>query len=670
MAMALTRRQFVAGTALPFTPLFAQENTPRLPRKDCYFGLHFDLHPQKTDTALGRDLTDEMADRLLTRVKPDFLQYDCKGHAGYLGFKSATGTSSPGIVKDSLEIWRRAMARRGVGLYIHFSGVWDSVAVAEHPDWARVTPDGKPDDRLTSTFGPYVDRLMIPELDEAMTKYSLDGAWIDGECWAVAPDYSNRARDMFRERTGISELPAKPGDQGWLEFLELNREQFRRYVRHYIDDLHRRHPGVQIASNWLYSSFVPERPEIPVDYLSGDFLGTTPVSNARLEARYLASAGKTWDLMAWGFVVDRAGKTHIHKRPAQLKQEAAAVITQGGGFQIYYNPTRAGWIDDRLVDVMAEVARFCRERQAASFQTKPVPQVAVLFSRHSLYRTSNRLFGGWGSAEDPVRGTIDALLAARYSVEILPDWKLAETARYPLIVVPDWPDIGQEARTSLAAYVRGGGALVLLGAENAAGFAELAGIRVTSTREQEGDVLGDTGFAPVHGAWADFDTAGARVVEQRFPAYDARQGGVPAAAIVTAGRGKVVVIPGPVGAVYASYHPAALSEFLRRMVRRVFVPAIEVQGPGVVEVSLREKDGWWLVHLSNMTAMQVGPEYPVVDAVPSVGPLDVAVRLPRRPAVARWDPGGGRLDGRWADGAFRTTVDRLDVHGVVAIELA
>ena len=71
-------------------------------RRDAFFGMHFDLHPQKTDTALGADVTEEMVGALLDRTKPDFVQYDCKGHAGYAGYATKVGWAAPGIVKDSL----------------------------------------------------------------------------------------------------------------------------------------------------------------------------------------------------------------------------------------------------------------------------------------------------------------------------------------------------------------------------------------------------------------------------------------------------------------------------------------------------------------------------------------------------------------------------------------
>ncbi len=100
-------------------------------------------------------------------MRPDYVQYDCKGHAGYTGYPTQVGCPSPGIVRDSLELWRKITREHGVGLYIHYSRVWDAVAVEHHPEWARVDADGKPDECMTSTFGPYVEELMIPQLKEA-----------------------------------------------------------------------------------------------------------------------------------------------------------------------------------------------------------------------------------------------------------------------------------------------------------------------------------------------------------------------------------------------------------------------------------------------------------------------------------------------------------------------
>src|SRR5690606_8272889 len=88
---------------------------------------------------------------------------------------------------------------------------------------------------------------------------------------------------------------------------------------------------------------------------------------------------------------------HVHKPSAQLEQEAGVVLAQGGGFQISYPPSGEGYLDNPFINVMAKVGQFCRTRQPYCWKTKTVPQVAVLYSGHSLYRQANRLFGGWGN---------------------------------------------------------------------------------------------------------------------------------------------------------------------------------------------------------------------------------------------------------------------------------
>jgi hypothetical protein len=598
-----------------------------------------------------------MVEGFLKRVRPDYVQYDCKGHVGYLGYPSKVGTSAPGIVKDSLEIWRRVTERHGVALYIHFSGAWDSLAVAQHPEWALVRADGKRDDRVASTFGPYVDRLMIPQLREAAEKYDLDGAWVDGECWAVRPDYSEAAA-----RAWGRPLPKGPEETGWLEFLDFQREQFRKYVRHYVEELHRARPGFQIASNWLYSTYVPERPELPVDFLSGDYLGNASVSAARLEARYLGAAGQPWDLMAWGFQRPANPKLdHSHKPAVQLQQEASVVLAQGGGFQIYYQPTRAGWLDERHVGVMGKVAEFCRARQALAHRSETVLQIGLLFSRHSLYRTANKMFGGWGQAVDPARGMLDALLENHYSVDVIPDWKLAEVAgRYPLLVVPDWPDVGPEVR-ELALK----GKVLVVGAENAALFADALGVKaIGKASDQHTFITGDEVFGTARGRWLDVEPAGARVLEYRYPTYDARQDGKVAATL----HGNVAAIYGPVGALFAAAHAPAMRHFVRRVVEQLFQPAVRLEGPPTVEVALRRKDGSLVVHLVNCTGMQVAGDYAAVDYIPSVGPLRLSVRTARRPRRVTFEPEGRVLAGEWKDGAWSGTAPRLEIHGMVKLE--
>ncbi|HZT28373.1 MAG TPA: hypothetical protein VFA33_00715 [Bryobacteraceae bacterium] len=671
----INRRAFflAAGAPLFATRAGVSQTAPtRLARKDSFLGMHFDLHPNPHDMALGRDVTDEMVEHFLNEVKPDYVQYDCKGHVGYLGYPSQVGTSAPHIVKDSLEIWRRVTARHGVALYIHFSGVWDSRAIAEHPEWASVHADGARDPNATSTFGPYVDRLMIPELEEAARKYDLDGVWVDGECWAVSLDYGEAAARAFREATGVRDLPKSEKDAGWQDFLEFQRARFRGYVRHYVETLHRTRPKFQIASNWLYTTFVPERPDLPVDYLSGDYLGNASISTARLEGRYLASVGKPWDLMAWGFQNATPKTGPSHKPAVQLQQEAAVILAQGGGFQIYYQPTRSGKLDERHIQVMAKVARFCRDRQALSHRTRSVPQIGLLFSTTSLYTTVPKMFGAWGAAVDPARGFLDVLVDNQYSVDVIPEWRLGEViASYPLLVVPDWPNIGANVKQVVADYVRAGGKALLAGARNAALFANELGVRLPgSPGEQDAFLVGDETFGEARGLWQAVEPASAQVLAERYPTYDATRDGACAATLHRYGSGEIAAIYGPMGTIFAATHAAATRQFVRRIVERLFVPAVRVEGPPTVEVALRRKDADLLVHLVNCTAMQVAADYIAGDYIPPVGPLALSVALPGAPARVTLEPEQLPLAGSYANGQWSGTVPRLNIHSIVRISPA
>src|ERR1019366_9284041 len=163
------------------------------------------------------------------------------------------------------------------------------------------------------------------------------------------------------------------------------------------------------------------------DYLSGDIAEHATVRQARVEARYLARCGKPWDLMSWGFEFGEEFSNKSQKPSLGLQQEAAIVLAQGGAYQIYYGPTRAGWIDDLIVRTAAEVGKFCRRRQQWSHRSETLPEVGVFFSGRTLYRTAGRPFGEWGTAEAPAQGAVDLPLSCGYSVDLIPDWQAAES---------------------------------------------------------------------------------------------------------------------------------------------------------------------------------------------------------------------------------------------------
>ncbi len=642
-----------------------------VPRKDAFFGLHFDLHPNKTDTALGADVTEENIAKLLDRVRPDYVQYDCKGHVGWAGYPTKIGWPAPGIKKDSLEIWRRMTRPRGVGLYIHYSGVWDGQALEHHPDWGRVDEKGKLDPNITSVFGPYKDELLIPQLKEVVAAYDLDGLWVDGECWAARLDYSPRALAAWTKMTGKTAAPKNPKDPDWFAWKTFNRMGFEDYLISWVDALHAFKPGLQITSNWMYSSFAPHPAAAKLDFLSGDYSPSLSVDRARVEARYFASTGMPWDLMAWGFDKGKDQDWSI-KTPEQMMQEAAVVLMQGGGFQIYHQPTRSGYIAEAIIDQEGKVADFCRERKAASFKSRTVPQVALLLSSTSHDEVSDNLFSPGAGEFDALEGALHALLELHYSVDILAEHQLGpRLGEFPLVVVPDSPVLSEVFRKSLLDYAEKGGSLFLLGEKCARLFAPALGVDFQGApRTVSEELATPAGPVSIGGSWQDIALHGASAAGFRHPTRDLRRDAKPAASITPYGKGRIAAVYGPLADIFFKGHHPSVRRFLGDIVRQLFpAPAVEVDGPPVLDVALRTTaDGKTSVHLLNRAGIPLPDLYNFTDFIPPVGPVAVKVRATKKPASVVLVPEGPVKDWTWKDGWVTAVIPLVKIHSVLVLD--
>jgi Hypothetical glycosyl hydrolase 6 len=435
---------------------------PRMKRADAFLGIHFDFHAGDDCNRVGERTTPEMVERVIDKVKPDYIQIDCKGHRGYSSYPTKVGNPAPGFVGDPLKVWRDVTRKRGIALFMHYSGVWDYRAVADHPDWAAVNGNGKPNEKATSVFGPYVDTLMIPQLRELAGEYGVDGVWVDGDCWGTTPDYGEKVVRAFCKQTGAEAAPRKAGEPYWNEWMDFHRDGFRRYVCHYVDELKSSHPDFQVISNWAFSDHMPEPASAGVAGLSGDFSPDDSVNSARFAGRCLEDQGIPWDLMSWSF----SRKTRKQKPAVQLMQEAALVLALGGGYQAYFKQDRDGAVRDMAeMDVMAEVAKFCRARQAYCHRSVAVPQIALLYSTAGHYRESPRLFHWAGSnGVSVLRQALTQILQNQYGVQILSEHHLnGKMTDWPVIIVPGWKHLEPDFRDELAAYANSGGKLLLIG---------------------------------------------------------------------------------------------------------------------------------------------------------------------------------------------------------------
>jgi hypothetical protein len=624
---------------------------------------------------LGADVSEENISRLLARVRPDYVQYDCKGHVGWAGYPTKIGWPAPGIKKDSLAVWRKMTRERGIGLYIHYSGVWDGQAIAHHPDWARVDAKGARDPNNTSVFGPYKDELLIPQLKEVVSAYDLDGLWVDGECWAAQFDWSPRALAAWTKATGKTAAPKDVKDPDWLEWKNFHRKAFETYLGGWVDALHAFKPGLQITSNWMYTTFAPKPVEVKLDYLSGDYSPSLSLDRARTEARYLASTGMPWDLMAWGF--DKGKDQGWTIKPAiQLEQEAAVVLMQGGGFQIYHQPTRSGYIVDGIIEQEGQVADFCRARKDASFKSASVPQVALLLSSESHWDRSENVFSPWGGEYDNLEGALHALLELHYSVDILAEHQLGpRLTEFPLVVVPDSHKLTEDFKKALLGHVEKGGSLMLMGEKCARLFEGTGALGVKfEGKAANATAELDTPGGPVsaNGIWQDVSLEGAeaKAMGMRYPTRDTRSGGKIAATVASYGKGKIGAVYGPIADIFFKTHHPNVRRFVGAMSAELFpAPAVVVDGPATVDIALRKTAAGKLsLHLLNRTGAPLPDRFNFTDFIPEIGPISVRIRAAKQPASLTVVPKDQLVRWYWKDGWIRAEIPKLGIHSVLVIE--
>ena len=289
----------------------------------------------------------------------------------------------------------------------------------------------------------------------------------------------------------------------------------------------------------------------------------------------------------------------------------------GGGFQAYFTQNRDGSVRLNEMPVMADVARFCRARQAICHHAQAVPQVGLLLSTTDQYRRANGLF-----SRDLTRinGALHALLKNQWSVEVLGEHQLAGRLRdYPLIVIPECEYLDAKFRNSLAAYVKTGGNLLLIGPSAAKLF----------ERELGGKVEG----------------------ENKIIAY---------------GRGKIARSSFS-GQTYLRERPEALRRSLNNLARELFPrPMVEVKGSNDVDVCVARNHGKLLVNLVNTA----GPHktQSILETIPPIGPLDITIRLPRKPAAVTLEPGARPLAFDYRDSQLRLTLPKIEIHEIIAVQ--
>lgn len=620
--------------------------------RDRFFGLHFDFHASNT-AEIGIRTMPEDIEWYIEQANPDFIQCDCKGHPGNSSYPTKVGKPADGLRSDNLRIWCDVAHKHGLPVYVHYSGVWDKEYTEAYPEESSVDEEGRGSERI-SLFGSYVERRLIPQLKELITEYGIDGAWIDGDCWAVERDYSKNIRPYIYD--GISVM----------EHNRIMREAFLKYVGRYVDEIHAFAPDFKIASNWAYSSYIPEKPSVHVDFLSGDYPHNDSVHAARYEGRCIAAQDMPWDLMAWAFEW-----THFTDKPAvQLMQEAAMVLMLGGGFQLYITQNRDGSARRYKGNRVRLVGEFVKERQFL-FRKKPIAQVGIFYSAESYYHDSN-IFNAAGATKALI-GTLNCILDAQYTANIVLEYQKESLRKYDIIVVPQWKYIKEEEKKVLLEHARNGKNLVIVGAECCMQFGELIGKPFSKGKEKhvsEKELTDiedfawimddDGGFAGIKGDILDIGIIGKGTL---YSNADLRDRMFSAYGLAAYGEGKVLFVPFDLGDNYFDARSYIMVNYLKKVLVEAEKPIVEINRKNI-DMSLQEDRDGILLNLVNMHQGRHSTKILVYDEIPPIYGVEVKVHGAYRHVFM---PLGEAVSCEYGADFVKIKLDCLRIHSVIKL---
>lgn len=611
------------------------------------FGLHFDFHADD-QTEIGMNTKEEDIERYLIDMQPHYIQCDCKGHPGYACYPTKVGTPAPGLKKDNLRVWANAAKKHGIPLFVHYSGVIDKAYIKEHPEQAQRDEQGGYYEHCpTSVFTDYEEKLLIPQLKELITEYDIAGAWVDGEVWAVYRDFSDNAKPYLHENMTKA------------EHGKVMREGYFRYAKRYTDALHEFKPDFKVIVNWLYSTYVPEKPVIDVDFLSGDLLPADSAHHVRLESRMLGIQGKPWDLMAWSF----SSPNKMDKSSVQLCQEAAAVMTQGGGFSMYITQNRDGSAKQYTGTRWKEIADFIHKREFL-YNKVPLAQIGILYSADSFYE-KNDCFNHAGAA-DKLIGALNVLLDSGYTANIVLEWQLDQIDSYEMLVIPEWEFISEENKKKLIAYAENGGKLIVMGAACSAQFAEQIGRSVETTEAPIAFIRDKDGYyatlrlekavtVPLcdlkKGSGFVYDWSGR---EEMVPSYD----------IQSYGNGTIAFIPFDLGSIYFDIRGFVFRNYIKDLLSQISEKLVTVN-QSFIDVTMQKAEQGTYLNLVNMSQGRHSLSYAVFDEVPTAYRVEAVIN---RICKNVSSPLGEDFTWRTENGKTIISLEKLDVHAVFLLE--
>ena len=596
--------------------------------------------------------------------------------------------------------------------------VRDDVRVA-HPDWISTTRDGKPlkhwanpDLWVTCALGPYNFDFMDRVHREIVAKYKVDGVFANrwapqgGDCYCV------HCEQNFKDATGAA-LPraTDPRDPGRRQFLEWRKARLTQLWKKW---------DATVRDANSDARFIPNGP--PDLKTAGELAaiqftdnqarrGVTPPWNNGRRAKELRSVMGRRPI--GGIFSVGLEEPYRWKDSVQSEPEVRLWVAEGtaNGMRPWVTKFSGVLYDRRWLQPVERIYQWHFDHERYLRNEAPLARVALLHSEQTAAYHPG--VGTGDRAEDHMLGMYHALVEARIPFELVHEAFLTPERidQFKVIVLADRAALSNDQCAAIRGYVSRGGSVLATFATSLYdetgrrrtdfGLADLFGVSFAGqiegpmqnsylhleTDPQTGrrhpilEGLDDTSriingvfrvavrpSAPFSSPLTLIPTYPDLPMEDVYPRVthtDTRE-----LYLRTVGNSRIVYIPWDIDRTFWDVLCVDHGRLLRNAVRWAAnePQPVEVDGPGLLDVTAWRQRDSMTVHLVNLTnpMMMKGP---LRETLP-VGPQRVRVRLPPQTRARRVHllTAGSSPRVEESGNVLTVTVPSVDVHEVVAID--
>jgi len=342
--------------------------------------IHQDFHNSQHIYRIGDGFdADEFGDRLV-EANVDGIVVFAKDMHGYFYYPSKYGPVHPGLQFDLLGAQVKACRERGIKVYAYYCATWDHHLAENHQEWLAIKRD-------RTTYLPKFDeapgwtalclaredfvQLMLDHTEEFVSRYEIDGAWIDmpaprdGECFCDECLRQLREKDLDPLERRVQH--------------EHKQELLQSYVERTYKTVKAARPACDVEFNAAQGGYgLAER--IPfMDNLDIEALPTASWGYYYfpLMTRYMRTLGTTTYGQTGRFQYAWADFGGL-KLPAQLHLELAGIVANGAHCAIGDQPPPNARLDPAVYHVIGKAYERIKTLEPYLERAVPVTEAAIV----------------------------------------------------------------------------------------------------------------------------------------------------------------------------------------------------------------------------------------------------------------------------------------------------